>query len=507
MRRISQAIAGAAVTAVMAATAAQAAPTTTAPSPPQHRSLRTTGLVADQSRHPHAAASTAQAPASGATPRLVAPQTAAPQTAAPQTASPQTAAAPSVTEMPTVCPSGQMFGRTYGSESFESGLDSRSSGWDLASGGTAADGVKWAKSTVLSSETTADHYLYGLDAPIPTSGRVYAYFAYRSNATGDNAVAWFGNTGYSLLPAASWSYALFDVTSEVASYPGHMIVDFEQTGVGITTDQTFEVDDVAVYSCVPIPNAGVRGDWTGEGTVDLLGTHSNGNLYLYPGLGNGRTGSGEIVGTGWNTFTWTGSPGDVTGDRRTDLVGRKADGTLLLYAGRGDGGFDSARQIGNGWQGFTALATPGDMDLDGHPDLLARDAAGGLQLYRFTSTGSLQKVRQVGNGWNGSAWIIGMGDLNGDRRGDIVSVRSADGCLYAYNATATLGFTSARKLGCGWGGMNWLTSPGDLNGDKLGDLVARAANGDLYMYPGRPGGGTGTGMKIGNGWGSMVSIL
>ncbi|NYG07656.1 hypothetical protein BJ986_002143 [Phycicoccus badiiscoriae] len=484
--------------AATAATAAQATPTTAAPSPPQHKSVRTTGFLADQSRHPRGAASTSRAPASGATPRLL---------AAPQTTAPQAAAAQPLPEMQTVCPSGQMFGRTYGSQSFEAGVDPLSNGWDVASGGTAADGVKWATSTVTASETTADHYLYGLDAPIPTSGRVYAYFAYRTNATGDNAVVWFGNTGFSLQPAASWSYAIFDVTSEVASYPGHMFVDFDQTGLGITTDQTYEVDDVAVYSCVPIPNAGVRGDWTGEGTVDLLGIHSNGNLYLYPGLGNGRTGSGQIIGTGWNTFTWTGSPGDVTGDRRTDLVSRTADGTLRLYAGLGDGAFAGARQIGTGWQGFTALATPGDMDLDGRPDLLARDGGGALQLYRFTATGGLQKVRQVGTGWSGMSWIIGMGDLNGDRRGDVVAVSRRDGCLYAYTTTAAVGLTSGRKVGCAWGGMNWLTSPGDLTGDKLSDLVARAANGDLYMYPGRPGGGTGSGIKVGTGWSSMASIL
>lgn len=492
MRRIPAAVAVAALTAVLGAATAQATPNS--PSPDGTSRLRT-GFSVESPRHvPGAEGSTSpSAPSADETPqRLEAVQ-----------------AAPTIAEMSTLCPTGQKFGREYGTESFEDGLPAPddSVGWTQATGANAPDGAAWAKSVVAAEESDADHYLYGLEAAIPTSGKVYAFFAYRSDATGDNAVVLIGNSGFSLLPTTDWAYVLLDVSSEVPSFPGYMILDFEQFGVNTVSDETFEVDDVGVYSCVPIPNAGVRGDWTGEGTVDLLGTHTNGNLYLYPGLGNGRTGSGRIVGSGWNTFTWTGSPGDVTGDRRTDLVGRKSDGTLQLYAGRGDGGFAGARQIGIGWSGFTAMATPGDMDLDGRPDLLARDAAGALQLYRFTSTGGLQKVKQVGTGWNSMSWIIGLGDLNGDRRGDIVAVRQSDGCIYAYNTTATVGLSSARKLGCGWGGMNWLTSPGDLNGDRRGDLVARAANGDLYLYPGRAGGGTGAGTKIGSGWGAMASIL
>jgi hypothetical protein len=478
----------------MGAAAAQATPPT--PAPVGSTQTSTTGQTLDGSDHLKKTGLATASPRSGDTPQRIGGVEAAP-------------GAPAVAEMSSLCPTGQKFGRDYATESFETSLPDpgNSVGWDRVTGGTAADGVAWAKSVVTAPEQDADHYLYGVDAPIPTSGKVYAYFAYKSNATGDNAVVVIGDKGFSLFPATEWTYVILDVSSEVAAYPGHMFVDFDHTDLGVVSDETFEVDDVGVYSCVAIPNAGVRGDWTGEGTVDLLGIHTNGNLYLYPGLGNGRTGSARTIGSGWNAFTWTGSPGDVTGDRRTDLVGRKSDGTLQLYAGRGDGGFASAKQIGTGWQGFTAMATPGDMDLDGRPDLLARDAAGAQQLYRFTSTGGLQKVKQIGTGWNGSAWIIGMGDLNGDRRGDIVSVRSGDGCIYAYNTTSALGLSSARKLGCGWGGMNWLTSPGDLTGDRLGDLVARATNGDLYMYPGRPGGGTGSGKKIGTGWGAMASIL
>jgi hypothetical protein len=418
-------------------------------------------------------------------------------------------AAPAVTDMSTLCPSGQILGKEYGHESFEAGLPfpDDTVGWDVTSGAGAPDGTSWARSVVTTVEEAPDHYLFSVDAPIPTSGKVYAYFAYRSNASGENAVVWVNNYGASLLPSADWSYVILDVTSEVASYPGHMYLDFEQFGDGIVSNETYEVDDVGVYSCAPTPNAGVRGDWTGEGTVDVLATDNTGNLNLYLGNGNGLLGSRKVVGPGWGGFTWLSSPGDVTGDRRTDLVARNAAGDLLLYAGRGDGGFSSSRVIGTGWNIMTSLATPGDMSLDGRPELLARRSDGTLHLYTFSSTGAISRVKQIGTGWNGTRVIIGRGDLNGDRRGDLLGVRT-DGTLYAYLTTSTLTFGKSKLVGSGWGAMDLISSPGDLNKDGYGDLVARrASDGALFFYPGRVAGTFGHSQLIGPGWSVMTNIL
>jgi hypothetical protein len=455
--------------------------------------VRTTGLAVDEPRHsPSLTTTSASTPAAGAAPQLVS----------------GTQTTQSVTEMTTFCPSGQKFGREYGNESFENGLPipESSVGWTQATGGPAADGAAWAKSVVLTTEQDPDHFLYGLDAPIPTSGKVYAYFAYRTNATGDNAIVVVGDEAFSLQPAANWTYVLLDVSSQIGFDPGHMYVDFDQRGVGIAGDETFEVDDVGAYSCVPIPNSGVRGDWTGEGTVDLLAT-TNGNLYVFPGLGNGTFGSSKLVGSGWGGFTWLASPGDVNGDRRTDLVARNAAGDLVLYAGRGDGGFYSGRVIGTGWNIMTALATPGDMNLDGRPELLARRTDGTLHLYTFSSTGAISRVKQIGAGWNTTRLIIGRGDLNGDRRGDLLGVRT-DGTLWAYLTSSTLTFGKATLVGSGWGAMDLVSSPGDVNKDGYGDLVARrASDGSLFFYPGRAGGTFGHSQLVGPGWASMTNIL
>lgn len=99
-----------------------------------------------------------------------------------------------------------------------------------------------------------------------------------------------------------------------------------------------------------------------------------------------------------------------------------------------------------------------------------------------------------------------MGDLNGDGRGDAVGVNSGDGCLYGYVATSVCGLTGTGKIGCGWSGMQILASPGDLNADKLGDLVGRSSDGGLWTYLGRGGGRVGSGSKVGSGWGAMTRL-
>ena len=67
--------------------------------------------------------------------------------------------------------------------------------------------------------------------------------------------------------------------------------------------------------------------------------------------------------------------------------------------------------------------------------------------------------------------------------------------------------TSAKKVGAGWNAMNLLTSPGDMNKDSRGDLIARRSDGTLWFYPGRAGGGVLGGKQISAGWNIMRNVL
>jgi hypothetical protein len=409
-----------------------------------------------------------------------------------------------------VCPAGQ-FPKTLSHAGFETGLPypAFSDGFTISTGAGAPDGSSWASSAIPGAVDPAlppvIHLVNSNYSLVPQTGKLFLSFSYRGAFTPGASAAIVNTDWWEPAPAATWSPVTLDITSQATTAgDGTVDVTFGH-GQDLTTDGTFDVDNVSVYTCSTPPSSGVRGDWTGQGTVDLMGTGSNGNLYVYEGTGTGTTRSGVQVGSGWSGFTWQGSPGDLNGDRRTDLLARRADGTLWFYPGKGAGFLGSGKQVGSGWNGMTAIATPGDVNLDGRPDLIARRADGTLHDYRILATGGLQYVRQIGVGWNSMTSIIGMGDLNGDRRGDLIARRS-DGVLFSFLSSAT-GLTSAKKIGTGWNGMNILTSPGDMNRDGRSDLIGRNANGTLWSYLGRTGGTVFPGKQIGTGWNGMLRIL
>ena len=406
------------------------------------------------------------------------------------------------------CPAGQVVSRTYDVAGFEDGRvpnPEYSNGWTVGvpAGQDAPVGTQVAMTTsqVQAPTDNVINPVFSLVDP----GSLYVALTYRGTFAPGEAGLYINDGSDALAPSETWRTVYLDATS--VNVYGQIDVYVDLVTAAKATTSHVEIDDVRAYTCGPVPASGVRGDWTGDALVDLLGITSAGGLWLYPGIGTGAVLGGGMTGSGWNTYTWVGSPGDVSGDRRSDLVARDGAGAMWLYPGLGRATFSPRRQVGSGWGAMTALATPTDMDLDGRAELLARRSDGTLHLYSFTSTGGLTYRRQVGSGWNGMAWIIGMGDLNGDRRGDTVGVNRDNGCLYAYTTTTAVTLGRATLVGCGWGGMNYLTSPGDMNRDRLGDLVARAADGSLWFYQGRLGGGVRSGIKVGSGWQEMVAIV
>jgi len=143
------------------------------------------------------------------------------------------------------------------------------------------------------------------------------------------------------------------------------------------------------------------GDWDGDGSSDVLGVKSNGEVHLYRGDGRGAwlTGQGELIGTIFNTATAVVTAGDFSGDRKPDLLVKRSDDTFWMYRGNGAGGWvtGSAEPLGSGWS-FPTIAAPGDFSGDGKPDVVAVTTAGQLVMYRGNGTG---------------AWITGIGESIG----------------------------------------------------------------------------------------------
>ncbi|WP_159056717.1 FG-GAP repeat domain-containing protein [Streptomyces yokosukanensis] len=150
---------------------------------------------------------------------------------------------------------------------------------------------------------------------------------------------------------------------------------------------------------------------------------------------------------------------------------------------------------------------------DGRADVLALtgttltrydgDAAGHL------ATGSVHSGA-VAAGWPAGTRFTGFGDLNGDRLNDVLAVLPT-GEARMYEAPA--GRLPAPKspyvkTGGDWRGYNVLTSPGDLTGDGRADLLARSAStGDVYLYAGNGTAGFASRVEIRSGWKGYTRVI
>lgn len=418
------------------------------------------------------------------------------------------AAAASVVELSNYCPTGKTPGTSLNVQSFEGALPfpAESYGFAAVRSGATTHGT-WHASSTISAGAPILAYVNSTHVAVPRGTTLGMSFSYKGSTAGDTIGFSVNNTGGGLAPATQWTRVALDVTSEASTNGGYLdAFFFNDTSVDMTARSSLQVDEVRVYTCVPVPFT--RGDFTGDGRVDLLATNADpGDLVLFGGNGDGTIASSpRLIGQGWSSFTWLASPGDVDGDGRTDLLARRGDGAMRLFYGRGDGGFSSAVTVGTGWNVISAIATPGDVTLDGRPEILGRATNGTLHLYSFGADGQLKRVKQIGVGWNDTRLIIGRGDLNADRRGDLIGIRT-DGTMWSYTINSSLAYGKALQVGTGWNTITHASSPGSLNGPGYEDIVGRTSDGSLWFYPGGARGGLGKGVKIATGWNAYSNFL
>ena len=208
---------------------------------------------------------------------------------------------------------------------------------------------------------------------------------------------------------------------------------------------------LALLCCAPAASA----DWSGDGKGDVLAVDGNGGAAsctaaTAPGASCRPT---RRSARGWGSFTALLAT-DWSGDGRPDLLARKSDGGLLMYRGNAHGGFatGTGETIGSGWGGFTALLAPGDFSGDGKKDILARQSDGSLLLYRGNGdSGFASGGVKIGSGWGGFTALLAPGDWNGDRKADVLA-RTSDGKLLLYRGNGAGGWVTGRaeQIGSGW---------------------------------------------------------
>ncbi|MEI2278069.1 VCBS repeat-containing protein [Paenarthrobacter ilicis] len=262
--------------------------------------------------------------------------------------------------------------------------------------------------------------------------------------------------------------------------------------------------------------------WTGRGNFEPLARTADGRLILYPRTYTYVKGSCEgacptyrgvwdeprQVGQGWNVFSMVFSPGDFDGDGANDLLARDSAGNLFLYPGDGNGGWQQRRQVGQGWNVFDSIVGPGDFNGDGNNDVLARNSAGELFLYPGNGSGGWLAPVKVGQGWQVMNKIIPAGDMNGDGPVEVYA-RDSAGNLYLYPANGQGGWQQSAMISSGWGSFSDIAGLGSFSHNRFNDLAVINGNGDLLTYSSGANTSTlwGPYGPLGTGWNVFSNVL
>ncbi|MEU6093035.1 VCBS repeat-containing protein [Streptomyces sp. NPDC047085] len=321
------------------------------------------------------------------------------------------------------------------------------------------------------------------------TGKVYDGTRGGQSARGELTVGWFGDD-----PVQSRAdfvpNGTYDWTLTVTPADG--------TGAPLEVRGT-----VRLLHAHPVRHDHVGSDGLPDGTADLLTLNSSGTLTFQQGTGKG-TFSGKVSGGGWSTKALAVPFGDLDGDRCNDVLVRMSDGSLRGYkvkCGLAPQPTMAYKKLGTGWNAYNVLTSPGDLTGDGRADLLARKAStGDVYLFAAKSDGSLAAAKKIRSAWTGYTKIVGAGDLNGDGIGDVLA-RDKAGTLYRYNGLGNGLLKDRVKVFSQWGASyNVIVGVGDVTGDGKSDLVERDTAGNLYRNDGDGKGSFGARTRIATGW-------
>ncbi|MFJ5933320.1 FG-GAP-like repeat-containing protein [Streptomyces sp. NPDC093071] len=193
-------------------------------------------------------------------------------------------------------------------------------------------------------------------------------------------------------------------------------------------------------------------------------------------------------------------PNDVNGDRFKDIWSPDGNGTLIAYTGHGDRQF-STMNAASGDATFPGqqVSIVDDWQQDGYQDLLAlvpnpnQNGNKDLQVYRNNGSGlvntdggplTLRTTMPSNNRWAQADQVIG-GDFDADTKPDVLVKTGNDLWFYRGSRLPVIGFGNGAIAPIGDAASQWskytIVSTGDINGDKLPDLLLRDnATGDLF---------------------------
>lgn len=152
---------------------------------------------------------------------------------------------------------------------------------------------------------------------------------------------------------------------------------FRNSGLNPGGTATFDAGVVVAGSAaLAFPEMAEKGDFNGDGIMDIAAFSANPARLFSVWLGNG---AGGFSITNYGSGAATGiTTGDFNGDGRLDIAVGDVQGTIQIWMNNGSGSFIQSG-IGNG--ALSSFPIAADIDRDGDLDLLTTDAA--MQLVPF----------------------------------------------------------------------------------------------------------------------------
>nr|WP_239134809.1 FG-GAP-like repeat-containing protein [Streptomyces sp. SID12488] len=251
----------------------------------------------------------------------------------------------------------------------------------------------------------------------------------------------------------------------------------------------------------------LKAAWDGKDTAGRLVTNGT---YTWTLTAKPADGQGAALTLSGTTKVTSGSaaPRDYAGgDGVGDLLTLSSNGTLTVQRGTGTLG---AKVTGAGWPVTSRFVPYGDLSGDRCNDVLVRSGDGTLRAYRpacgKVATPSTPYTA-LGTGWNRYDVLTSPGDVDGDRRPDLIARQASTGDVFLFKGTSTGKLSARTKVGSRWTGYKKIVGAGDLNGDGRGDLVAQDRSNVLWRFD-----GTGTGsfkarVKIAVSWGASYNSV
>ncbi|SED86038.1 Repeat domain-containing protein [Streptomyces sp. 3213] len=192
-----------------------------------------------------------------------------------------------------------------------------------------------------------------------------------------------------------------------------------------------------------------------------------------------------------------------------DILALSSNGVVAYRPGNGTGGLSGAMSA-SGWPSTVTPIPFGDLNGDRQNDVLVRFASGELRVYRtlrgqaFTTN---TPHTSLGTGWNQYNLLTSPGDLTGDGLPDLIARKTSTGEVFLYKGTSTGRLSARVRVATGWNGYKKIVGLGDFNGDGRGDLLAQDKSNTLWRYDGNGNGGFKPRVKLASNWGSDYNTV